>query len=329
MPYAFGPPVEPARRRTNRLAIVALVTGLVGLVVVAIGFSVAAFVQTGRRGEKGKGLAAGGLAASAAWVAAIVTVSITLAVQSTHDDTVTAAPAAGNGKPRVNTLQVGDCFDEFQEDLNSIYVNVTSCTGPHEGEIGAALPMPARPYPGDVTLVADATKACKDNTKYLIANPFGDHLELHVDRPRRKEWEHGDRLVTCVLRYTGKRELSGTLGSLHWGPRSYLMLEAGDCIKKWAKGDLPVVSCTEKHEEEVYATYDLSDGPYPGLRPLQARAAKGCGKRAKKLFKSELPRHVFPDFAYPSKEGWKYGDRRIICMFYGIGGPLTHSVMPG
>lgn len=62
------PPGAPAR--TSRLAIAALVTGLLGLVPVATGLAIGALVRTGRRGERGRGLAVGGLVASAAWVVA-------------------------------------------------------------------------------------------------------------------------------------------------------------------------------------------------------------------------------------------------------------------
>ncbi|MFB4304098.1 septum formation family protein [Actinomadura sp. NTSP31] len=324
VPYGSG----PTRRRTNRFAIAALVTGLLGLAVIAIGFAITALVQTGRRGEKGKGLAIGALAASTAWIIALTTVAATFAAQGSHGG---AATAGGNGKPRVSTLQVGDCFDEFEEDLNSIYVNVTSCIGPHEGEIGAAIPMPIRPYPGDTALLAEATKQCRDHTQYLMANRYSAHLELHIDRPRRKEWEHGDRLVTCVLRYTGKEELSATLGSEHWGPKAYGALAPGDCIKKWRfNATISVVACTEKHEEEVYAAFDLSGGDsYPPLRALEAKVARGCAEQAHEVFGSDPPKHVLPDVSFPSEESWGYGDRLVICMFKGAGGPLRHSVMPG
>ncbi|WP_346045995.1 DUF4190 domain-containing protein [Actinomadura chokoriensis] len=65
-PTGAEPPAA-VRRPTNRFAVVALVTGLVGMVVFAVGFAVAALVQTGRRGEKGRGLAIGGIAASLVW----------------------------------------------------------------------------------------------------------------------------------------------------------------------------------------------------------------------------------------------------------------------
>ncbi|TDD89818.1 hypothetical protein [Actinomadura rubrisoli] len=65
-PGTYGPPVQAVPRRTNRFAIAALVTGLLGLLLLVIGFAIAAFVQSGRRNEKGRGLAIAGLAASAA-----------------------------------------------------------------------------------------------------------------------------------------------------------------------------------------------------------------------------------------------------------------------
>ncbi|MGI5322108.1 septum formation family protein [Actinomadura nitritigenes] len=327
-PGPLGPPPAPGRRRTNPFAIVALVTGLFGLVVFTIGFAVAAFVQAGRRGEKGRGLAAAGLAASAAWVtaAALVLATGVLDKAGGGDE----APAAKGGKPRVTTLLAGDCFTGLEEDLNSVYVTKTPCTQPHEGEIGAVVTLPDVPYPGDTELVTQATKECKDKTEFLMKNRYADDLELHIDRPRRATWSKGRHDVTCVLRYTGSEKLAAPLTSAEWGTRSYTQLVAGDCIDDW-KDDalLNLVDCKKKHRYQVYAAYDMRGGAkYPSERTIEEKATVECAKRAVKVFKGDPPRHVLPWFGYPAKEGWQMGDRRILCMFKADGAPLTRSLMP-
>ncbi|GAA2155623.1 DUF4190 domain-containing protein [Actinomadura napierensis] len=327
--YVYAPPFGygPAPRRTNRFAIVALVTGLLGLVVLAIGFAVAALVQTGRRGEKGRGLAIGGLAASAVWALAVVTAS-TLSAGTGKG--APAASATKNGKPRVTTLGTGACFLDYEEDLNRIYVTIAGCTLPHEGEVGAEVTLPAVPYPGDASLVSEATKVCEEKTKDLVDNPFRDHIELRLDRPRRSAWEHGDRHITCVLHYTGKEDLTAPLKFLQWGPKSTLALAPGDCIERWQDDspELPVVDCGRPHEAQVFANFRMHGDDYPSVRTLEQKASDGCTKRAKKVFKSHTPRGVELWYAYPSKKGWNYGDRLITCLAKGVDGPLRHSVMP-
>ncbi|WP_192808644.1 DUF4190 domain-containing protein [Actinomadura montaniterrae] len=329
---AFAPPPPglpaPGARRTNPFAIVALVTGLLGLVVFAIGFAVTAFVQTGRRGQKGKGFAAAGLAASAAWITAAALVLATGVLDKA--DPGSDAPAAKGGKPRVTTLLAGDCFTGLEEDLNSVYVTKTPCTEPHEGEIGAVVTLPDLPYPGDTVLVTEATKECKDRTRFLMNNRYADDLELHIDRPRRAAWGKGRHDVTCVLRHTGPEKLTAPLTSAEWGTRSYTQLVAGDCIDDW-KDDalLNLVDCKKKHRYQVYATYDMrGGGKYPSERTIEEKATVECAKRAFKVFKGDPPQHVLPWFGYPAKEGWQMGDRRIVCMFKADGAPLTRSLMP-
>ncbi|GAA2155617.1 DUF4190 domain-containing protein [Actinomadura napierensis] len=324
-PFAYA----PAPRRTNRFAIVALVTGLLGLVVLAIGFAIAAFVQTGRRGEKGRGLAIGGLAASAAWIIALTTVAVLVTNRHSDHSGTAAAPDVRNGKPRVTAMQVGDCFNALEEDINRVYVRPAPCVGAHEGEIGAVVTMPGSAYRGDAALVAEATELCGQQTRYLMKNRFARDLEMHIDRPRRDAWEHGEHLATCVLRYTGKERLMGTLGSLTWGPRDLMQLVAGDCIRKWRSAQLETVDCSVPHEAQVYATYDLRGNTYPTSPAADDGIFEDCAERAADLFGAQPPTSLVPGYAFPSKHGWTLGERRIICTLAPLHGQLRHSVMPG
>jgi hypothetical protein len=97
---------QPDRGRTNRWAVAAVITGTVGLSVPAIGLAVAALVQTGRRGGKGRGLAVAALVMSGAWLtAAAVLLSVTA---GNGED---RAPETGG--PRASALSAEDCFIGF------------------------------------------------------------------------------------------------------------------------------------------------------------------------------------------------------------------------
>jgi hypothetical protein len=327
---AFAPPAPgpaPAPRRTNRFAIVALLSGIFGLVVFAIGFAIAAFVQAGRRGEKGKGLAAGGLAASAAWITAAVLVLATGVLESGIGD----APQSKGGKPRVTALLAGDCFTDLQDDRTSVYVTKTPCTRPHEGEIGAVVTLADAPYPGDATLLTEATKECRDKAGFLLKSRYSGHLELHIDRPRRAAWVKGHHDVICVLRYTGSEKLTSTLasalqGNLQWTTQ----LRPGDCIKKWSAADKqPLVECTEPHEYELFAVFTLQGNEYPGEKAIERKADEGCATRAKRLWHGKPPSSADPAFWGPTRDGWEsQGSRLVYCMVTGRGGPLKKSVVP-
>lgn len=120
-----------------------------------------------------------------------------------------------------------------------------------------------------------------------------------------------------VLRYTVLAAatatfLSGCLGAA--APST----EVGDCLQVSDLGtqvsDLPTVSCTEPHEAEVYAVFDLTyEGDYDENAVISEADAE-CIERF----------DVFVDFAYleseydyyflyPLAEGWAGGDREAIC----------------
>ncbi|QKG26292.1 peptidyl-prolyl cis-trans isomerase [Actinomadura verrucosospora] len=321
-----GPAPAPAPRRTNRFAIVALLSGVFGLVVFAIGFAIATFVQAGRRGEKGKGLAAAGLAASAVWIAAVLVLA-TGVLEPGGD-----APESKGGKPRVTALLAGDCFTGLQDDRTSVYATKTPCTQPHDGEIGAVITLADAPYPGDGALLIEATKECRDRAGFLLNSRYSDHLELHIDRPRRAAWDKGRHDVTCALRYTGSEKLTSTLASALQGNLQWTTtLQPGDCIKKWSAADKePVVDCTEPHEAQLFAVFTIQADEYPGDKAIQKKVDEGCTARAKRLWKDKPPSRTTEPVSWgPTREGWEsQGSRLAYCLVTGRGGPLKKSVVP-
>jgi hypothetical protein len=117
-------PTAQAPARTNRVAIAALVTDVAGLVLFAVGFAVTAPVQTRRRHKKGKALAISALAASPAWLAAMVVIGFLTVPGSTES----ADPVRKYGEPQVSTRKVGDCFTGFARGVMRIFAIGTPCT---------------------------------------------------------------------------------------------------------------------------------------------------------------------------------------------------------
>ncbi|WP_176402139.1 DUF4190 domain-containing protein [Actinomadura sp. BRA 177] len=317
-----GPPVG-VRRRTNRFAIVAIVTGLLGLVLFAVGFAVAALVQIGRRGEKGTGLAIGGLAASVAWVAAVA-----IAVVLAGGD---ATGARADGKVSVTTMRPGDCFSGFEEAPAGIFVRPLPCTTPHQGEVSADGELPDMPYPGSEELRNRAWTVCRERTEFLEKSRFGHDLQLHVAPPDEEAWKDGSRTAKCVMRYTGSGLLPGPLDqTMQTWSQHTSQLAPGDCIDEWSDtGGQPLVPCTTEHEYEVLATYTLPGGEYPGNAGMEQKALRGCDKRAAKVWKGKPPSDIADiSYAAPNEEGWKAGNRMVFCLVTGRNGPLKHSVVP-
>ncbi|MES9601997.1 septum formation family protein [Actinomadura sp. NPDC000929] len=322
-PPAPLPPV-PARRRTNRFAVTALVTGLLGLIPVAVGFVIAALVQAGRRGEKGKGLAIGGLVASVAWAAAV---ALTLTLLSAD---VNGQSVRKDGKVAVTTIRPGECFSEFEETPAGMYVRRSSCTAPHQGEVGAEGELPDIPYPGERETADRAWTVCRERTEFLERSRYGSDLKLRVAPPDEDAWKGGRRAATCVMVYGGSGLLPAPLGqTMETKSRDESELAPGDCVQKWNDdGVQPIIACTEEHEFEVLAVYTMQGGKYPGDKGMEKKVTKGCLKFARKAWGENPPADI--DFAYvvPNEDGWEAERRLGFCLVEGRHGPLKRSVVP-
>lgn len=176
-------PVVPGTlQKTNRLAIVALVTGLFGLLVLAVGFGIAAFVQISRRAdEKGKGLAIGGIVAGLAWTAFAIVIALVMAATSLFTaERDASGRITESGKIIPEMLRVGDCFNGWDMDLPEAdpLVTVTPCTKPHQGEIAAKTELADGPWPGQERAYQLALDACELKTTRFLKSRHWDQLEI-------------------------------------------------------------------------------------------------------------------------------------------------------
>ncbi|NVI86802.1 DUF4190 domain-containing protein [Actinomadura sp. BRA 177] len=325
---AQPPPIDapvPVRRRTNRFAIVAVVTGLLGLILFAVGFAIAALAQIGRRGEKGRGLAIGGIALSVAWIAAI-TVAVVAGMPEGRDDT---GLASDFGQPRASTLKAGTCFVGFEEKSVAVFMRAAPCKEAHEGEIAGRATLRARPFPGDQEVAAEAGELCRNRTAFLKKTGRAEDFRLYTDRPDKEMWGRGDRTVTCVVRFIGSGYLTVALKDIAREPREYTDLVPGDCVKKWdVTSVVSVVDCDEPHKFQVFAVFGLKGATLPSTAEMDDLAARGCGERAREIWGSRPPENVEPSYVGPNSVAWNLDERQVVCMFEAVKGPLTRSLMP-
>ena len=111
-----------------------------------------------------------------------------------------------------------------------------------------------------------------------------------------------------------------------------LSLSVGDCLSDLSGSmfaTLPVVPCSEPHEGEVYALFDVSlDGiTYPGEDAIIDEAEQGCDSRLQNYAPSayrDSGVEIF--YLYPSEDTWSFGDREVVCITYYPDGPRTGSI---
>lgn len=203
------PAAGPAPPKLSGLAVAALVTGLIGCVsFLGLVLGIAALLRIRRTGERGRGLAIGGIAAFAAWTAvtAIGVATGTLSFWAATPDAEGRGPL--DRAYRIPT-QVGQCLTLAGEGIDADTV-LTRCEEPHNAQILHSFQLEPGPYPGDEAVQQRATAGCR-SAKGRLRTPLPTPpptLTLAMTYADGRDWERGNRLVVCYVRaaegtYTG------------------------------------------------------------------------------------------------------------------------------
>lgn len=98
-------------------------------------------------------------------------------------------------------------------------------------------------------------------------------------------------------------------------------LEVGQCIPfvDWEEDVyyVPVVSCDEPHTDEVYLTFDIDDGEFPGDEEVGRIADERCVAEFE-TFVGHAYADSILDFYWsvPTQRTWRMGDREVVCIVY-------------
>lgn len=112
-------------------------------------------------------------------------------------------------------------------------------------------------------------------------------------------------------------------------------VHVGDCFDDDAFAsseisELPGVPCSEPHDNEIYATFDIAAAAWPGDDEVEQLAQEGCYDRfAASIGKSYEDSTIDFTTIYPSKGSWdRVDDREVICVGYDMDQKkLTGSVI--
>lgn len=99
-------------------------------------------------------------------------------------------------------------------------------------------------------------------------------------------------------------------------------VQVGDCFDDEAFAsseisEIPGVPCSEPHDNQIYATFDVS-GEWPGEDRMDELADEGCYERFASAIGMSYEESVI-DYTtiYPSQGSWKQrGDREVVCVGY-------------
>jgi hypothetical protein len=80
---------------------------------------------------------------------------------------------------------------------------------------------------------------------------------------------------------------------------------------------LPGVPCSEPHDNEAYAAFDVELTEYPGDDAMGQLAVDQCMGRFEGFVGTDYDSSTLDIFPmYPSERSWKQSDREVICAIY-------------
>jgi serine/threonine-protein kinase len=108
-------------------------------------------------------------------------------------------------------------------------------------------------------------------------------------------------------------------------------LQVGDCLNDLTNStdvsSLPSVDCTQPHQGEVFAVFDLPPGPYPGADGVDELVSKGCNARLAEYSPGAPSDDAVGLFSvYPLEQNWERGDREVVCIAKATSGTTTGSI---
>jgi hypothetical protein len=111
-------------------------------------------------------------------------------------------------------------------------------------------------------------------------------------------------------------------------------VKVGDCLAEIEDTQeifisVETVSCAEPHSEEIFATVNLpeGDGPFPGWDAVEAQAEELCIAEFENFVGRSYEDSVLDiSFFTPDEEGWRAGDRFVLCTVYDPAGDTTRTL---
>ena len=187
MPYQAPPPgyyPPPPAPKTNWWAVVSLITGAIGIVLLSVIFGIVG-LNRAKYGQGGRGLAIAGLVLSGLWVLGAAALVVFLLI-------------FGKGTVSATDIKVGDCLKEIPGNSKVFTVDTIGCDETHAGEVFAVLMMPEGDFPGQSAINAYQNKCEPALASYAPRAITDDSVKLYVLYPTEETWKQGDRAVTCV-----------------------------------------------------------------------------------------------------------------------------------
>lgn len=133
---------------------------------------------------------------------------------TTRDDSGAIVESGGLG---AFVMQVGDCFNEPEEEL-VVSVEGVPCSQAHDGEVFYEFDLTGwTEFPGYDVFAQDAWDGCFNRFEGYVGNDYqSSSLDVANLTPSQESWAEGDRTVTCFLVSYYGEDLVGSAYASGW-----------------------------------------------------------------------------------------------------------------
>ncbi|SKC75919.1 DUF4190 domain-containing protein [Krasilnikoviella flava] len=208
-PYAQRPP------GTDGFSITALVTGILGIGPVALGFGIAGLRRTRRTGRDGQGLAIAGIVLGALGIlgglifAGLVVLAMTSEdLQEGFSEGFQESFADQTGA----NLQLGDCFELPADSTDLTGIVAIDCASAHGAELVGVDELTDTEYPGEDSVVATTQEFCYAQFADYVGTDYDSSgLDMMYLYPTQASWTFGDRRLLCWAQNPDGSPLEGSV----------------------------------------------------------------------------------------------------------------------
>ena len=103
-------------------------------------------------------------------------------------------------------------------------------------------------------------------------------------------------------------------------------VRVGDCFNdtnvgaaEYEVSDVPGVPCSDPHDNETYAVFDLAIESYPEGDAMGQLAFDSCSERFETFVGRDYESSTLDiNIMYPSIEGWAQNDREVVCAVFDV-----------
>ncbi|MCD2443254.1 septum formation family protein [Agromyces sp. SYSU K20354] len=115
------------------------------------------------------------------------------------------------------------------------------------------------------------------------------------------------------------------------GEADVFALRVGDCLTMQEDAEVeavPVVPCSEPHNDEVYFDFQLDDGEFPGDEAITTAAEDGCLAEFESFVGLPYESSSLDIGWYlPTADSWEFRDDRVVsCTIFDPAGEVTGSL---